>query len=49
MNKFEKSLERIEKNVFPQDDWSEEDFEHFKTIIEALKMASEMTEKAVFE
>ena len=37
MNKYEKALERIKKNVFPNDDWTEEDYEHFKAIIEALE------------
>ncbi len=39
MNKFEKALERIKKNVSPTESWTEEDFEHFKTIIEALEGA----------
>lgn len=40
MNKFEKALDRIKKNVEIQDSWSEEDFEHYKTILEALQIAS---------
>ena len=40
MNKFEKSLERIKKNVEIQDDWTEEDLEHYKTIVEALEISS---------
>jgi len=40
MNKFEKALERIKKNVAIQDNWSEEDIEHYKTIISALEIAS---------
>lgn len=40
MNKFEKSLDRIIKYVEPQDDWNDEDFEHYKTIIEALELSS---------
>ena len=41
MNKFERSLDRIRKNVEIQDCWKEEDVEHYKTIIEALEIASE--------
>jgi hypothetical protein len=37
MSKYEKALERIKKNVFPNDDWTEEDYEHFKTVVEALE------------
>ncbi len=37
MNKYEKALERIKKNVFPNDDWTDEDREHYLTIIEALE------------
>lgn len=44
MNKFEKALERIKKNVEIQDGWSEEDFEHYKTIVSALEIASELCE-----
>lgn len=40
MNRFEKALERIKKNVLPQDSWTEEDWEHYKTVIEALEIAS---------
>ena len=39
MNRFEKSLDRIKKYVEPQDDWTQEDWEHYKTIIEALERA----------
>lgn len=42
MNKFGMSLDRIKKNVEIQDGWSEEDLEHYKTIIEALKIASDL-------
>lgn len=41
MNRFEKSLDRIKKNVEPQYGWTEDDLEHFKTVIEALEIASE--------
>ena len=40
MNKFKKALKRIMKNVEIQDSWNEEDLEHYKTIISALKIAS---------
>ena len=40
MNRFEKSLDRIKKYVVPQDDWTEEDIEHLKTVIEALEICS---------
>lgn len=40
MNKFEISLERIKKNVEIQDNWTEEDLEHYKTIMKALEIAS---------
>lgn len=45
MNRFEKALDRIKMNVIPQDNWSEEDYEHFKTVNEALKIAAEKTKK----
>lgn len=41
-NRFEKSLDRIKKNVDVQDNWNEEDLEHYKTIIEALEIASKI-------
>lgn len=37
MNKFEKALDRIKKWVWPSDDWTEEDIEHYKTVFEALE------------
>ena len=37
MNKYEKSLERIKKNLVPADDWTEEDRMHSLTVIEALE------------
>jgi hypothetical protein len=37
MNKFEAALERIKKNVEIQDNWTEEDIEHYKTVVEALE------------
>lgn len=46
MNRFEKALDRIKMNVIPQDDWSAEDFEHFKTVILALKIAAETTKES---
>ena len=46
MNRFEKALDRIIKNVTPQDDSTEEDLEHFKTVNEALKIAAEITKKS---
>ncbi len=45
LNRFEKSLERIKKYVEPQDDWTDEDIEHLKTIIEALQKCSEQEQK----
>ena len=44
MNRFEKALDRIKKNVTPQDNWDDSDFEHFKTVCDALKIASEKGE-----
>lgn len=44
MNRFEKSLNRIKKNVEIQDGWTQEELEHYKTVIEALEIASQ-TEK----
>jgi hypothetical protein len=44
MNKFEQALERIKKYVEPQDQWTEEDWEHYKTIIEALEIASKQAD-----
>lgn len=42
MNKFEIALDRIKKNVEIQDSWTEEDMEHYTTIIEALEIASDL-------
>lgn len=42
MNKFEISLERIKKNVEIQEGWTEEDREHYETIIEALEIACDL-------
>lgn len=42
MNRFEKSLERIKKNVFPNDKWTDDDVEHYKTVIEALEIAAKV-------
>lgn len=36
MNRFEKSLGRIKSGVMPQDDWTDEDVEHYKTVIPEL-------------
>lgn len=36
MNEFEKSRDRIVKWVEPQDNWTEEDWEHYRTVIKAL-------------
>jgi hypothetical protein len=41
MNRFETALERIKRHVEPQDDWSDADWNHYRTIIEALEIASE--------
>lgn len=48
MNKFAKALDRIKKNVIPRDDWTEEDTEHYMTVIEALAYcaAQEKAEEA---
>ena len=40
-NKYEKALSRIKKNIEPTDDWSEEDYQHYFTIIEALEKCSQ--------
>jgi hypothetical protein len=38
MNKFQKSLDRIKKNLpFHDDKWSDEDKEHILTVTEALE------------
>jgi hypothetical protein len=42
MNKFEQALERIKKNVWPQDSWTEEDWEHYNTIVCALEVAIDL-------
>ena len=42
MNKFEVALDRIKKNVEIQDGWTEDDLEHYKTILAALEIASEL-------
>lgn len=45
MNRFEKSLDRIKYCVFPQDDWTEEDMEHYKTVTEALETCAALEER----
>ena len=42
MNKFEIAIDRIEKNVEIQDNWTDEDREHYRTIIKALEIASDL-------
>lgn len=44
-NRFEISLERL-KDVEPQDNWTEADYEHIKTIREALEYMAEHTEES---
>lgn len=44
MNRFDEALEKIKKNIEIQDDWTEEDQDHYNTIIFALKIASELCE-----
>ena len=41
MNRFEKALDRIKRNVEPQDSWTDDDYEHLKTVMDALKIAAE--------
>ena len=43
MNKYEKALERVKKNVEPADNWTGEDLEHYKTIIKALEFMCAVT------
>ena len=45
MNRFDKALERINRLVEPQDDWTNDEIEHFKTVVEALKIASNQYKK----
>ena len=40
-NRFSIALDRIKKNVEPQDNWNEKDWQHYKTVCEALEIASE--------
>lgn len=42
MNRFDEALERIQKNSEIQNDWSDEDFDHYHTIVFALKIASDL-------
>lgn len=42
MNKFEKALERVKHNAYPNEKWTEEDFEHYNTVVEALEIASDL-------
>ena len=44
-NRFEKSLLRISRNLRPEDDWTQEDIDHLKTIIEALETCSDLEEQ----
>ena len=49
MNKFEIALDRIKKNVEIPDGWTEEDLEHYKTIIKALEIASDLCKANIFQ
>ena len=42
MNRFEKSLDRL-KDVTPNDNWTDEDYEHIKAVRDALEIASNVT------
>lgn len=44
VNRFEKSLKRIKRNLEPADCWTEEDWEHYRTIITALEFCSKIEE-----
>lgn len=37
-NKYENALERIKKNVEPADNWTDEDREHYRTVVKALEI-----------
>ena len=37
MNRFEQSLDRIKKYVFPNDDWTVDDVTHIKAVTDALE------------
>lgn len=41
VNRFEKSLRRIEKGVIPDNSWTEDDVDHYKTVVEALKRCAD--------
>lgn len=49
MNRFDEALERIKKNLEIQNDWTDEDFDHYHTIVFALKIASDLCEVNNFE
>jgi hypothetical protein len=44
MNRFDEALKRVKKNVEIQDGWTEEDFDHYNTIVFALEIASHLCE-----
>lgn len=44
-NRFEKSLQRLSRNLRPEDGWTQDDIDHLKTIIEALETCSNMEEE----
>jgi signal transduction histidine kinase len=49
MNKYEKALERIKKNVFPADDWTDEGIEHYNTIVESLEHSKQIAREILQE
>lgn len=44
MNKYEKALERIKKNVEIAENWTDDDREHYETIVKALEIMCLITE-----
>lgn len=37
---YQKALDRIKRNVMPCDAWTEEDWDHFETVKDALELAA---------
>lgn len=48
-NRFERSANRIAKNIRVEDGWTQEDINHVKTILEALEYCSKLEAAGAFD
>lgn len=47
-NRFERSANRIAKNLRVEDGWTQEDIDHLKTILDALEYCSRLEAAGTF-